>query len=153
MVCPIYAPCDDWGLAKIIAPRILYIHTETEDAKVTAELFDLDQARSRKQANQELCLTPEDFPIAFDQDHCLQARELLGWSVEALAFRAGVSIKAIRDFESGARQLRPVTIQALSFAFEKEALIFFPGQKPMIADNLRGATPDPSTRHDFHLVE
>lgn len=120
---------------------------------MTAELFDLEQARNRKQAHREPVLSIEDFPIGFGRDHCAQARELLKWSVEALAFRSGVSINAIRQLESGTRSLRPVTMQALAFAFEVEGLIFFPGHAPMIGGNCRGATLDPSSRADFHLIE
>lgn len=77
---------------------------------------------------------------------------LLEWSVDALAFRSGVSPAAIRRVENGA-ELRRVTMQALAFAMEQEGLVFFPGHPPMRADNCRGATPDPRTREDYHLLE
>ncbi|MCF5060738.1 XRE family transcriptional regulator [Pseudomonas proteolytica] len=98
-------------------------------------------------------LLVEDLPLGFSEKHCAKAREILGWSVQALAFRSGVSTKAIREFELGIRKLRRVTIQALSFSLEAEGLIFIPGQNPMMGQNCRGGTTDPRTRDDFHLIE
>ena len=92
-------------------------------------------------------------PLAFRLEHCQPARKILGWSVEALAFRSGVSVKAIEDFERGARELLPVTLQALAFSLEREGLIFLPGIDPMTGDNLRGTTEDPKLRADYHLLE
>lgn len=91
-------------------------------------------------------------PLPFRQNHCEPARLLLGWSIDALAFRSGVSPGAIRCIENGA-ELRRVTMQALAYAMELEGLVFFPGHPPMKADNCRGATPDPKTRDDYHLLE
>ncbi|ORL62447.1 XRE family transcriptional regulator [Pseudomonas putida] len=91
-------------------------------------------------------------PLPFTHHHCKPARALLGWSVDALAFRSRVSPAAIRRVEEGA-ELRRVTMQALSYAMELEGLVFFPGHSPMRADNCRGATPDPRTREDYHLLE
>ncbi|WP_082056528.1 helix-turn-helix domain-containing protein [Pseudomonas sp. 10-1B] len=51
--------------------------------------------------------------MPFKSAHCEPARSLLGWSVEALAFRSGVSPNAIRRIEKGA-ELRRVTMQALA---------------------------------------
>jgi transcriptional regulator with XRE-family HTH domain len=78
---------------------------------------------------------------------------MLNWSAEALAFRSGVSVKAIKGLEEGRQTLRPVTMQALSFAFEAEALVFLPGLKPMRGHNCRGGTMNPRTRDDYHLLE
>lgn len=94
----------------------------------------------------------EQLPLGFLPGHCAEARTMLGWSVEALAFRSGVSPRAIRSIENGA-ELRRVTMQALAFAMEAEGLVFFPGHPPLRAGNCRGATPDPRTRDDFHLLE
>ena len=47
---------------------------------------------------------------------------MLDWSVEALAFRSGVSPKAIRRIARGA-ELRRVTMQALAYAMELEGLV------------------------------
>lgn len=107
--------------------------SETEDAKALAFFRNL--------------------PLGFTVDHCAKARSILNWSVEALAFRSGVSIKAIQQFEGRTRDLRRVSLQALAFSFEAEGLIFLPGIDPMTGDNARGATEDPRTREDYHLLE
>jgi len=61
-------------------------------------------------------------PPQFERGHCEIARSMVGWSVEALAFRSAVSPGAIKRLEGGA-ELLPVTMQALAFAFETEGLI------------------------------
>ncbi|PKI20002.1 XRE family transcriptional regulator [Pseudomonas monteilii] len=91
-------------------------------------------------------------PPQFGMEHCEIARSMVGWSVEALAFRSAVSPGAIRRLESGA-ELRPVTMQALAYAFESDGLVFFAGNDPMRGENCRGATPNPRTRDDYHLIE
>ncbi|AHC82711.1 XRE family transcriptional regulator [Pseudomonas monteilii SB3101] len=93
-----------------------------------------------------------DLPLGFRSEHCEPSRLALEWSVEALAFRSGVSPEAIRTVELG-KELRRVTMQALAFALEAEGLIFFPGHPPLRSDDCRGATPDPRTRGDYHLIE
>lgn len=122
---------------------------------MTENLVDLDKARSLKQAefNRKMQLLAENLPLGFSEIHCAKAREILGWSVEALAFRSGVSIKAIKELELGTRKLNRVTMQALSFSLEKEGLIFVPGHEPMRGQNCRGGTTDPRGRDDFHLIE
>lgn len=122
---------------------------------MTGKLVDLDKARSLKQDefNKRMQQLVEDLPLGFSDKHCAKAREILGWSVEALAFRSGVSTKAIRELELGIRKLRRVTMQALSFSLETEGLIFIPGQNPMRGQNCRGGTTAPRTRDDFHLIE
>ncbi|WP_110632514.1 helix-turn-helix transcriptional regulator [Pseudomonas sp. CC120222-01a] len=94
----------------------------------------------------------DHLPNGFQSAHCAQARARLDWSVEALSFRSGVSRAAIRAIENGA-ELRPVTMQALAFAFEAEGLIFLPGHPPMTGENCRGSTRDPRSRRDYHLLE
>lgn len=92
-------------------------------------------------------------PLGFRVEHCAEARRILEWSVEALAFRSGVSVKAIRAFESGERRLREISLRALAFSLESEGLIFIPGHAPMRGDNVRGCTENPKLRHDYHLIE
>jgi len=94
----------------------------------------------------------DHLPNGFKSAHCAPARLRLGWSVEALAFRSGVSRAAIKRFEKGAK-LRDVTMQALAFAFEQEGLIFIPGHPPMSGDNCHGATKDPRSHRDYHFLE
>jgi hypothetical protein len=94
----------------------------------------------------------ENLPLGFSSTHCAQARVMLKWSVDTLAYHSGVTPGAIRRFEEGA-ELRLVTRQALAFALEAEGLIFFPGHEPMRGENCRGATKNPCDRDDFHLIE
>lgn len=121
---------------------------------MTADVIDLNQfRRPRPESDSEpLPWSMENLPLGFRHYHCAKAREMLGWSVEALAFRSGVSLDAIRRIENGA-ELRRVTMQALAYALEAEDLIFIPRSEPIIGDNVCGATPDPRTRDDFHLIE
>ncbi|WP_428480269.1 helix-turn-helix domain-containing protein [Pseudomonas violetae] len=92
-------------------------------------------------------------PLHFTREHCAQSRSMLDWSVEALAFRSGVSVRAIQQFENGERELLRVSLQALSYSLEAQGLIFIQNQPPLRADNCRGATPDPRSRSDYHLLE
>jgi hypothetical protein len=122
---------------------------------MTGKIIDLQQIRALKEAGIEWgpSLFIGDLPLSFSAVHCAPARAMLNWSAEALAFWSGVSVKAIRQLEAGRRTLRRVTMQALSYAFEVEALVFLPGLKPMRGNNCRGGTTDPRTRDDFHLLK
>ncbi len=94
----------------------------------------------------------ESLPLGFRSEHCEPARSMLGWSIEALAFRSKVSPEAVTRLEHG-KELNRVTMQALAFALEKEGLIFFPGHPPMRGANCAGGTSDPRRRDDYHLLE
>ena len=122
---------------------------------MAGKIIDLQQIRALKEAGIEWGPGSlfDDLPLSFSAAHCAPARAMMNWSVEALAFRSRVSVKAIMGLEEGRRTLRPVTMQALSFAFEAEALVFLPGLKPMRGHNCRGGTMDPRTRDDYHLLE
>lgn len=84
--------------------------------------------------------------------HCVQARELLGWSPEELSRQSGVSVAALKRFEAGGTLL-DVTHLALAFSLEAQGLVFFPGYPPGRGMNVRGATPDPKGRVDFRRIE
>lgn len=84
--------------------------------------------------------------------HCVQSRDMLGWSQADLARESGVSEHAIQRFEQGDR-LRDVTHLALAFRLEAEGLVFFPGFAPSKGTNIRGTTPNPVKRNDFALIE
>lgn len=117
------------------------------------KIINLEQIRALKEGGVEWGPAPfMDLPLSFSTAHCA-ARAMLNWSVEAHSFRSGVSVKAIRKLEESRGALRPVTMQDLSFAFEAESLVFFPGQKPMLGHDCRGGTTDPRTRDDFHQLE
>ncbi|WP_347905162.1 helix-turn-helix transcriptional regulator [Pseudomonas purpurea] len=119
------------------------------------KIIDLQQIRALKQAGIEWGsdFSIDDIPLAFSRSHCAAARTMLDWSVEALSFRSGVSVGAIRDLEAGNRTLRSVTMQALSFALEAEGLVFLPRLNPMRGHNCRGGTTDPKKRKDYDLIE
>lgn len=84
--------------------------------------------------------------------HCVQARELLGWSPEQLSQRSGVSVAAINRYEAQG-QVLDVTRLALAFCLETEGLVFFPGFAPGRGMNIQGSTPNPIGRPDYALIE
>lgn len=121
---------------------------------MTADIVDLQDTRLERQREALNALLLSDaFGLSFGQEHCEKARAVLGWSVDALAFRSGVSRGAISALEAGTRTLREVSMQALAYAFEQEGIVFFPKLEPMLGDNCRGATTDPRGRPDYHLIE
>ncbi len=119
---------------------------------MTADIISFPIPTKADQIPKEMEEFFADVPLGFRSEHCAPSRHALEWSVEALAFRSGVSPDAIRRVELG-DELRRVTMQALAFALEAKGLIFFPGHPPLRSDDCRGATPDPRTRGDYHLIE
>ncbi|MFP3443797.1 helix-turn-helix domain-containing protein [Pseudomonas sp. SIMBA_067] len=119
---------------------------------MTADIITFPVPNKAEEIPKEIEEFFADLPLGFRSEHCGPSRLALGWSVEALAFRSGVSPDSIRRVELG-EELRRVTMQALAFALEAEGLIFFPGHPPLRSDDCRGATPDPKTRGDYHLIE
>ncbi|TFF06141.1 XRE family transcriptional regulator [Pseudomonas sp. BCA14] len=65
----------------------------------------------------------------FTAKHSVQARAMLGWSQEALARLAGVTVQALQQFESEG-DVADDTRLALAFRLEAEGLVFFPGFAP-----------------------
>jgi len=94
----------------------------------------------------------DHLPLSFRDAHCGPARRLLGWSIDDLSAVSGVTHQAIQRLELGA-QLKAVSMQALSYAFEAEGLLFFPDHPPLWGKNCRGSTKDPRSRRDYHLLE
>ncbi|WP_322616992.1 helix-turn-helix transcriptional regulator [Pseudomonas sp. BIC9C] len=78
------------------------------------KIIDLQQIKALKEMGIEwgAGFSINDLPLAFSTDHCAVARAMLDWSVEALAFRSGVSVRAIRDLEENRRPLRQVTLRS-----------------------------------------
>lgn len=122
---------------------------------MTNNVHDFNEARSRKKEEVDQAMLEYflNLPPTLTYEQCIQARERLGWSVEALAFRSGVSRKAIGEYEAGARRLLNITRQALTFAFESAGLVIIPGCKPSTGENVAGMTVDPRQSKDFHLIE
>lgn len=94
----------------------------------------------------------DHLPLSFSGIHCAPARELLGWTINALSSTSGVTPQAIQRLERGI-QLNAVSMQSLAFAFEAEGLVFFPGYPPLKGENCRGSTKNPRSRRDYHLLE
>lgn len=122
---------------------------------MSLSISDFQEARDRKSAELEAQILDYYLylPSKLTPEQCSRGRAMLGWSDEALAFRSGASVKAIREFESGLRPLRSVTKQALAHALESEGLLFFPGLMPFDGGGCPGATLDPKQRDDFYLIE
>lgn len=95
------------------------------------------------------------FVPMFHMNHslCVQARELLRWDQLRLSQESGVSLLKLRAYETGAARLRSISQQAIAYAFEKQGLLFFPGEPPMFGANVRGCCPDPRTSPDYYLLE
>jgi len=72
---------------------------------MVGKIFDLQQIRALKEAEIEWGPAPsiDDLPLSFSTVHCAAARAMLNWSAEAISFRFGVSVKAIRELEEGRR--------------------------------------------------
>ena len=60
-------------------------------------------------------------------EQCRQARLALGWSLEALADRAGVSKESISALERGRRVHRPETLAAIVGALQAASVVITPG--------------------------
>ncbi|MBK5519311.1 XRE family transcriptional regulator [Pseudomonas sp. TH10] len=88
----------------------------------------------------------------FTPTHCLQARAMLGWSVDQLSREAEVSAEDIQRFENQ-QPVLDVTRLALAYRFESQGLAFFPGFAPGRGMNVRGSTPNPVGRADYAMVE
>jgi DNA-binding transcriptional regulator YiaG len=122
---------------------------------VDENIIDFQKARDDKRTEEDDAMF-EFFlnqPPTLTPEQCSQGRTVLNWSQEALAFKSGVSVKTIKQFEVGTRAIRVVTKVALTFALESEGLIIIPGSRPMTSDSCRGITQDPRNRPDFHLIE
>lgn len=95
-----------------------------------------------------------DVPLFhMNRDLCLQARQRLDWGIDRLADESGVSPLAIEQFESGFRRLKPISLQAIAYAFEAKGLMFIPGYGILTGDNIVGACPDPQLSDDYFQVE
>jgi transcriptional regulator with XRE-family HTH domain len=57
-------------------------------------------------------------------EQCRAGRQLLNWKAQDLAEASGVSLRAISDFETGQRELRPANIQAVIKALDDAGIEF-----------------------------
>jgi hypothetical protein len=65
----------------------------------------------------------------FTPTHCVQARAMLGWSVEQLSREAEVAVENIQRFEAQ-QDVSDAARLALAYRFEAQGLVFFPGFAP-----------------------
>lgn len=84
---------------------------------------------------------------------CVQARELLGWDQLRLSRECGVDLLKLGLYEVGIITLKPISRQAIAYTFEKQGLLFFPGELPLRGGNVRGCCPDPRKSPDYHLLD
>lgn len=77
----------------------------------------------------------------FNPGQCRAARGLLGISRRELAEAAGVSLSALRDFETGTRQPRPATLKVIRDTLEAAGILFIPVNGG--GEGVRRRTPGP----------
>ena len=58
------------------------------------------------------------------KNQCRAARALLEWTQKELAARSLVSLRSIKDFETGATQPRHSTLQSLKLTFAEQGIKF-----------------------------
>ena len=74
------------------------------------------------------------------------ARALIGWRMEDLAERAGVSLASIKNIERGATDPRASTLRAIQAALEDGGVVFVDdGDTRPAGRGVRFAQPTPST--------
>lgn len=88
----------------------------------------------------------------FTPTHCVQARGMLGWSVEQLSREAGVSVDDIQRFEAQ-QEVADAARLALTYRFEAQGLVFFPGFAPGRGGNVRGAMPESVSHGDYAMAD
>jgi hypothetical protein len=88
----------------------------------------------------------------FTPTHCAQARGMLGWSVEQLSREAGVSVDDIQRFEAQ-QEVADSARLALTYRFEAQGLVFFPGFAPGRGGNVRATMPESVGHGDYAMAD
>ncbi|WP_426202747.1 XRE family transcriptional regulator [Pseudomonas sp. TWP3-1] len=88
----------------------------------------------------------------FTPTHCVQARAMLGWSVDQLSREAGVPVEDIQRFEAQ-QDVPEATRLALTYRLESQGLVFFPGFAPGRSTSIQGATTESVGRGDFAMAD
>ncbi|MBT9268458.1 XRE family transcriptional regulator [Pseudomonas sp. MG-9] len=88
----------------------------------------------------------------FTPTHCVQARAMLGWSVEQLSREAEVAVDDIQRFEAQ-QEVTDAARLALAYRLEAQGLVFFPGFAPGRGMNVQGVTPHRVDREDFAMAD
>jgi ribosome-binding protein aMBF1 (putative translation factor) len=87
----------------------------------------------------------------FTPTHCVQARAMLGWSVEQLSREAQVSVEDIQRFEAQ-QDVADAARLALAYRLEAQGLVFFPGFAPGRKLNPQAMQQNAVERGDFAQV-
>ncbi|WP_339430901.1 MULTISPECIES: XRE family transcriptional regulator [unclassified Pseudomonas] len=88
----------------------------------------------------------------FTPTHCVQARAMLGWSVEQLSLEAEVSVADIQRFEAQ-QELADAARLALAYRFEAQGLVFFPGFAPGRSASLAGMAVESAGRGGYAMAD
>lgn len=88
----------------------------------------------------------------FTPTHCVQARAMLGWSVEQLSREAEVAVADIQRFEAQ-QDVADAARLALAYRFEAQGLVFFPGFAPGRGVRAQGMAGESVGRGDFAMAE
>ena len=88
----------------------------------------------------------------FTPTHCAQARGMLGWSIEQLSREAKVSVEDIQRFEAQ-QEVADSARLALTYRFEAQGLVFFPGFAPGRGGNVRSAMPESASHGDYAMAD
>jgi hypothetical protein len=88
----------------------------------------------------------------FTPTHCVQARAMLGWSVEQLSREAQVPVEDIQRFEAQ-QEVADSARLALAYRFEALGLVFFPGFRPGRSASLNEVKPESAARGDFAMAD
>ncbi len=88
----------------------------------------------------------------FTPTHCVQARAMLGWSVEQLSREAQVPVEDIQRFEAQ-HEVADAARLALAYRFEALGLVFFPGFRPGRSVKVRAAASESLERGEYAMAE
>ncbi|MBC3208581.1 XRE family transcriptional regulator [Pseudomonas sp. SWRI111] len=88
----------------------------------------------------------------FTPTHCVQARAMLGWSVEQLSREAQVPVEDIQRFEAQ-QEVADAARLALAYRFEALGLVFFPGFRPGRRASLNEVNPESVGRGDYAMAD
>ncbi|MBK5376263.1 XRE family transcriptional regulator [Pseudomonas sp. TH08] len=88
----------------------------------------------------------------FTPTHCLQARAMLGWSVDQLSREAEVSAEDIQRFEAQ-QEVADAARLALAYRFESQGLVFFPGFAPGRSASLNAMAAETAGRGDYAMAD
>lgn len=88
----------------------------------------------------------------FTPTHCVQARAMLGWSVEQLSREAQVPVEDIQRFEAQ-QEVADAARLALAYRFEALGLVFFPGFRPGRSASFNQVKPESAARGDYAMAD